>query len=132
MSRPRQWWTWDLVPLIIGGGFGVLAQYLAVAYSHSVRQLIAATLVSIFVGSALLGVLLASSAGPLIRAFVAGFVGAMGSVGIYTAVGVSQPSAVLAWILVLAPILLLSGLVGGATATIIVRRRRDAAGHDTT
>jgi hypothetical protein len=90
-----------------------------------------ATLVSIFVGSSLLGVLLASGSRAWMRAFVAGFVGAIGSMGVYTAAGVSQLPANLAYVMILAPVLFLSGLVGGAAATVFIRRgHRDAIGSE--
>jgi hypothetical protein len=118
--------------MVVGGGLGVLAQYLADAHwSGTARQLMWATLASTFVGFTLLGVLLASRSGASIRAFVAGFVGAIGSMGLYTADGVNRLPASLAYVMVLAPALLLSGLVGGAAVTVIIRRRHcDAVGSE--
>jgi hypothetical protein len=73
------------------------------------------------VGFALVGLVLASEAGPNVRAFVVGTSGTIASLSAYIGIGVSRPGWIAVAFLVLTPVAVLVGLVAGGSVGVLLK-----------
>ena len=113
-----------MTSIIVGSAVGAAIRYAMFQTWPGPAHLLIATLISGIFGFALVGFLLASRAGPEIRAFVAGACGAITTVSVYIAVGISQPPWIAVAMITLTPVSIAAGLVIGALLNVSLKSRR--------
>ena len=100
--------------VIAGCVLGAVIRYLMKSLWSSIPLLLlTTTIVAVVLGFVVVGLVLASSAGPNVRAFLVGMSGTIASISAYVGIGVSQPSWIAVAFLILTPVAVLIGLVGG-------------------
>jgi fluoride ion exporter CrcB/FEX len=129
MVGDNQGSTRDVACIIVGSGLGAVIRYVMFQAWPAPTHLFTATLISGISGFALVGFVLASRAGPEIRAFVAGICGAITSVSVYIAVGINQPPWTAIALITLTPVSMVTGIIIGALLGLSVTSRRSPRVH---
>src|SRR3954451_15558285 len=114
MRRGNQDSTRDVASIIVGSAVGAVIRYAMFQTWPAPAHLLIATLISGISGFALVGFVLASRAGPEIRAFVAGVCGAITTVSVYISVGINQPPWTAIALITLTPVSIVTGIIVGA------------------
>jgi len=110
--------------IIFGSAVGAAIRYALFQTWPAPAHVLAATLISGIFGFSLAGFVLASGASPEIRAFVAGVCGAITTVSVYIAVGMSQPPWIAIAMITLTPVSIVAGVVIGAMLNVSLKSRR--------
>jgi hypothetical protein len=114
----------DVASIVAGAAAGTVIRYITFQCWPAPAHLLITTLISALSGFALLGFVLASPAGPGVRAFTAGLSGAITSVSVYVATGISLPLWFAIAFLILTPAAIVAGLTVGALVGVSISARR--------
>jgi hypothetical protein len=113
------------VCLVAGSALGALIRSLmTLRWFWFPLQLLVATTGAVLASFALVGLVLASEAGPNVRAFVVGTSATMASVSAYIGIGVSRSGWIGAAFLIVTPAAVLIGLVAGGILGVLAKRVR--------
>jgi fluoride ion exporter CrcB/FEX len=127
MPRENRSSVRDVASIVAGSALGAVVRYVTFQCWPTPAHLLITTLVPALSGFALVGFVLTSRAGPEVRAFVAGVCGAITSVSVYVAIGISQPRWAAIALLVLTPVAIVAGLIVGALVGVSINARRMSA-----
>lgn len=122
----------DVTALIVGGGVGAALRYQVHELWPTPLGLLTATAGCILVGFGVLGYALASSVSGVVRAFLAGLVGALASISGYLGIGLGEAPWTVGAVIIAAPAALIAGLWAGASLGVAlgVRHREPVGGRD--